>query len=80
LKECDHASRKSILRLLENDFNRKDFRRILSMIKGNGGMEYARKKAKAFGQEALVCLSDIKDSAHKKALLVLVHCVIQREK
>lgn len=80
LRECDPASKKSIHRLLENDFNRKDFQKILLMIKGNGGMEYARKKAKAFGQKALGCLSGIEDSRYKKALSNLVRFVIQREK
>lgn len=80
LRESDPIARKSILRLLENDFNRKDFRRILSMIKGNGGMEYARKKAGAFGEKALDQLSELKDSQYKRALKHLVRFVIEREK
>ncbi len=80
LRECEPASRKKILRLLENDFNTHDFRKILSMIKGNGGVEYARGKAKHFGQMALACLSGIRDCKYKKSLADLVHFVIRREK
>ena len=80
LRECKPASRKKILRLLEKDFNPDDFQEILSMIKGNGGVEYARGRAKHFGHMALGCLSGIRDSEYKKALVDLVHFVIQREK
>ena len=80
LRECDAPSRKSILKLLENDFNRKDFRKILSMIKGNGGMEYARKKASVFGERALGHLSGLADSQYKRSLQDLVRFVIEREK
>jgi octaprenyl-diphosphate synthase len=80
LKTSDPASKKKIIRLLENDFNRKDFLKILSMIKSNGGMEYAYKKAKTFSQKALSYLSDIEDSQYKKALQNLARFVIQRDK
>ena len=80
LRECKPSSRKRILRLLENDFNRDDFRKILSIIKGNGGVEYARSRARFFGEQALSCLSGIGDSKYKTALADLVHFVIQRDK
>ncbi len=80
LRECEPSSRKKILKLLENDFNQKDFDKILSLIKGNGGVEYAQKKATVFGKKALSYLSDLKDSKYKKALQDLVGFVIEREK
>jgi octaprenyl-diphosphate synthase len=80
LKECDPRSRKKILKLLENDFNQKDFDSILSLIKGNGGVHYAQKKAGFFGKKALGHLSDLKDSKYKKALQDLVGFVIRRER
>jgi octaprenyl-diphosphate synthase len=80
LRESDPRSRKKILRLLKNDFNQKDFDEILSLIKGNGGVEYVLKKARAFGDKALGCLSELEDSEHKKALEDLVGFVIARDK
>jgi octaprenyl-diphosphate synthase len=80
LRECEPSSIKKILKLLENDFNQKDFDKILSLIKGNGGVEYAQNKATAFGDKALSYLFKLKDSKHKKALQDLVSFVIQREK
>ena len=80
LKECDPPTRKKIIKLLENDFNQKDFAKILSLIKGNGGVEYAQKKADAFGKMAESCLTKLKDSKYKKALQDLVGFVIKREK
>jgi len=80
LRECDPRSRNKILKLLENDFNQKDFDKILSLIKGNGGVKYAQKKASAFGEKALSFLSELKDSEYKKALQDLVTFVIKRDK
>jgi octaprenyl-diphosphate synthase len=80
LKESDASSRKTILRLLENDFNQEDFNQLLSLIKGNGGVEYSCHKAESFGEKALGQLSDLKDSEHKQALENLVDFVIKRDK
>jgi octaprenyl-diphosphate synthase len=80
LRECDPRSRKRILKLLENDFNQKDFERILSLIKGNGGVKYAQEKAISFEEKALSCLSELKDSKYKKALQDLASFVIERDK
>jgi octaprenyl-diphosphate synthase len=80
LRQCDSASRSSILKLVQNDFNSGDFHKILSMMKGNGGMEYARRKANSFGEKAVGHLSGFKDSKYKRALQDLVSFVIEREK
>jgi geranylgeranyl pyrophosphate synthase len=80
LRESDPPSKRKILKLLKNDFNRKDFDEILSLIKGNGGVEYAFKKAKTYGDNALDHLSELEDSKYKKALEDLVRFVIAREK
>jgi octaprenyl-diphosphate synthase len=79
LKESDAASRKRILRLLENDFNQDDFNQILSLIRGNGGVEYSRQKAESFGDKALVQLRALEDSEHKQSLESLVDFVIKRD-
>jgi octaprenyl-diphosphate synthase len=80
LREAGKNTRKKILDLLENDFNRRDFNQILSVIKGNGGVEYSCQKAKSFGEKALSQLSDLKDSEYKKALENLAGFVIKRDK
>jgi geranylgeranyl pyrophosphate synthase len=68
------------LKLLQNDFNQKDFDEILSQITGNGGVTYARRRAIGFGEKALSHLSELKDSKYKKALQDLVGFVINRDK
>ncbi len=80
LRESDSRTRNKILKLLKNDFNQKDFDKILSLIKDNGGVEYARRKAQIFGKRALGCLSELRDSEYKKALQDLARFVIEREK
>ena len=80
LREAEESSRREILKLLENDFNQEDFNQILSIIKGNGGVEYSRHKAHSFGEKALSQISDLKDSEYKKALENLVGFVIKRDK
>ncbi len=79
LRESDVPSRKKILKLLKNDFNQEDFDEILSLIKGNGGVEYALEKANSFGDKALGHLSELRHSKYKKALEELVSFAIQRE-
>ncbi len=80
LKKSDPLTKKKIIRLLENDFNPKDFDKILFFMKGNGGVEYAKNKADGFGKKASYCISGFKDSKYKKALENLVSFVIQRDK
>lgn len=80
LKEADKPSRREILGLMENDFTQKDFNQILSLIKGNGGVEYSHHRAKSFGEKALSQLSDLKDSEYKQALENLAGFVIKRDK
>jgi octaprenyl-diphosphate synthase len=80
LRECGARSREEILKLLDNDFNQKDFDDILSRIKGNGGVQYAREKACVFGEKALDHLSQLEDSKYSKALRDLVGFVIERER
>jgi octaprenyl-diphosphate synthase len=80
LKSAEESSRKKIFELLENDFNQKDFDHILSIIKGNGGVEYSKQKAHSFGEKALSQLSDLKDSEYKESLENLVRFVIKRDK
>lgn len=80
LRECDPRSKKKILKLLQNDFNQKDFDEILSQITGNGGVTYAQRRAIVFGEKALSHISELKDSKYKKALQDLVGFVINREK
>ncbi|NIM98501.1 MAG: polyprenyl synthetase family protein [candidate division Zixibacteria bacterium] len=79
LRESDRRSREKILKLLKNDFNQEDFDEILSLIKGNGGVDYALEKANSFGDKALGHLSKLKHSKYRKALEELVSFAIQRE-
>jgi len=80
LKEADGPDRREILGLMENDFTQKDFNQILSLIKGNGGVEYSHQRAKSFGEKALSQLSDLKDSEYRQALENLAGFVIKRDK
>jgi octaprenyl-diphosphate synthase len=79
LKESDPPTKKKIIRLLENDFNQKDFNQILSFMQGNGGVEYARNQADIFGKKALDSIAGFKDSPYKKSLQHLVGFVLKRE-
>jgi octaprenyl-diphosphate synthase len=80
LRECGAQSKTQILKLLENDFNQEDFDKILSLIKGNGGVRYAQEKACAFGERALDYLSGLEESEYKESLRNAVSFVIERER
>jgi octaprenyl-diphosphate synthase len=80
LRKSDPATQRKLVRLLDNDFNQKDFDQILSFMKGNGGVEYANNLATAFGKKAEACISGFKDSGYKKSLQSLIGFVIDRDK
>ncbi len=80
LRKSDPPTRKKIIKLLENDFNQRDFDKILFFMKGNGGVVYAQNKADDFGRKAEDCISGFKDSSYKKSLQNLVGFVMQRDK
>jgi octaprenyl-diphosphate synthase len=80
LRESDSETQKKLIRLLENDFNPQDFAQILSLMQGNGGVEYAQQRASAFGKKAQDCILSFEDSRYKKSLQSLIGFVIQRDK
>jgi octaprenyl-diphosphate synthase len=80
LRESDPRTQKKLIRLLENDFNQRDFDQILSVMKGNGGVEYAQDRASTFGEKAGNCISGFKDSRYRNSLQSLIGFVIHRDK
>lgn len=80
LKHSDKATKKKMLDILENDFNSQDFARIQEIVKGNGGLQYAKSKAEEFGKRALSSLSALKETEYKDSLKRLVEFARERER
>jgi octaprenyl-diphosphate synthase len=69
-----HALRQSpekeglgIVELINNDFKDRDLSLILNFINRYGGLEYARKRAEFFRDEALSSIANLKPSEHKRS-------------
>jgi octaprenyl-diphosphate synthase len=80
LQHSDKATKKRMLSILENDFTLSDFKKIQEIIKGNGGLQYAKFKAEEFGKKALSFLSALKESEYKESLRRLVEFARERER
>jgi octaprenyl-diphosphate synthase len=82
-----HALRQSpekeglgIVELINNDFKDRDLSLILNFINRYGGLEYARKRAEFFRDEALSSIANLKPSEHKRSLEELANFVVGRKK
>lgn len=72
--------KKEIIKLIENNFDHNGFFKILNFVQNQGGVDYAKCKAKEFGEKALDFISDLVDSESKDSLVDLVNFMVNREK
>jgi octaprenyl-diphosphate synthase len=72
--------KKEIIKLIENNFDHNGFFKILNFVQNQGGVDYAKCKAKEFGEKALDFISDLVDSESKDSLVDLVSFMVNREK
>ena len=79
-KRSSQKAKKEVIRLIENDFDNDGFFKILNFVQNQGGVDYAKCKAKKFGQRALDFISDLKGSEYKDSLGELVDFMVNRDK
>jgi len=72
--------KKEIIKLIENNFDHNGFFKILNFVQNQGGVDYAKCKAKEFGEKALDFISGLVDSESKDSLVDLVSFMVNREK
>ena len=81
LNVCDKETKKELINIIKNrNEDSKFVKRAVELVVINGGIEYAHKRMMDLTEEALNCLSNIPESASKKAIIGLVEYTTQREK
>ena len=58
----------------------KRVKEVIAFVKSQGGLEYAVSKMKSFQEEAVKLIGHYPESEYKKALLLMVNYVINRNK
>lgn len=81
LNNADEKVRKQIINTIKKNHDKKEkVNELISYVNSHGGIEYTKKVMQNYIQEALVCLTTIPDSDSKRALIQLVHYIIDRNK
>ena len=81
LNVCDKETKKELINIIKNrNEDSKFVKRAVELVVMNGGIEYAHKRMMDLTEDALNCLSNIPESASKKAIIGLVEYTTQREK
>lgn len=71
---------KQVLKRIRSGAAGKDVEYIVDFVHSNGGIQYAEKRAKDFGDEARRCLVPFPDSEAKRSLEMFIDFVMEREK
>ena len=69
-----------VLKLIKNGASGKDVGYVVDFVSGNGGIEYAEKRAKEFGDQARECLNTFPESDAKQSLESFIDFVMERDK
>jgi len=80
LANSGDGTKEKIMKLLEDGYKSDHFPKILSFVQKEGGVEYSRKRAEDFGNEAIKVISRLNHSEFKNSLEDLVTFILTREK
>ncbi len=80
LRESPEKEGRAIAELINNEFKDGDLPLIIDFINAHGGLEYARKRAEFFRDEALSSIANLEPSEHKRSLEELANFVVDRKK
>ncbi len=81
MNNADEKIRKQIINTIKKDHDKKEkVNELIAYVNSHGGIEYTKKVMQSYIQEALACLTSIPDSDSKKALIQLVHYIIDRNR
>jgi octaprenyl-diphosphate synthase len=80
LLQASKKDSRHVLKLIKNGSAAKEVEYVVDFVQANGGIQYAEKRAKEFGDEARRNLLSFPDSDAKHSLEVFVDFVMEREK
>lgn len=80
LQQVDAATRKKIIYIVKNqNTDRKKVEEVITIVKQNGGIDYARQKMIDYQTEAMAILKRFPESAERHAMEKLVQYVTERK-
>ena len=81
LNNCSKKEQSWLINSIKNhNKNPKRVKEVIAFVKSQGGLEYAVSKMKSFQEEAIKLIGHYPESEYKKALLLMVNYVIDRNK
>ena len=80
LRESPEKEGRAIAELINNEFKDGDLPLIIDFVRNYGGLEYARRRAEFFRDEALSSIANLEPSEHKRSLEELANFVVDRKK
>lgn len=80
LQQVDSATRKKIIYIVKNqNTDRKKVEEVITIVKQNGGIDYARQKMIDYQKEAMIVLKQFPESPERNAMERLVQYVTERK-
>ena len=81
LNNCSKKEQSWLINSIKNhNKNPKRVKEVIAFVKSQGGLDYAVSKMKSFQEEAVKLIGHYPESEYKKALLLMVNYVIDRNK
>lgn len=81
LQKVDTKTKKYIIKSIKKyNKDKKRVKQVISLVKENGGLDYATQKMQEYRDQALYLLKDVTDSKAKDSFISLIHYTIDRRK
>ncbi|MDD8017712.1 MAG: polyprenyl synthetase family protein [Bacteroidota bacterium] len=80
LIQAQKKDSRRVLKIIKNGASGKNVEYVVDFVQQNGGIQYAEKRAKEYGDQARECLKPFADSDAKHSLEVFIDFVMEREK
>jgi octaprenyl-diphosphate synthase len=81
LNNCNKKEKSWIINTIKNhNKDKKRVKKLIELVKSNGGLDYSISKMKEYQQKALAILDNYPDSPYKRSLDLMVNYVIERKK
>jgi len=80
LQQSSTQDSRKVLKMIKNGASNKDVEFIVDFVKQNGGIDYAEKRAREYGNAARECLKPFSETDAKQSLEMFIDFVMDREK
>lgn len=80
LRQSEKNDARKVLKMIKQGAKGDDVSYIVDFVLNNGGIEYAERRAKEYGDAARECLKPFPDTEAKQSLTMFIDFVMEREK